>query len=556
MWCARASALAAVSMLVLSACEAPAPPAAAVDAAPLRDWVSADDDSRLAQRPQDPRSALTFAVPSGATKAHLAARAIKRADWPPGAREVLLDAEASGGSTTARASGRVVAGAPDSAAWTSLAIDLPAGTASLRLVARGAADVETWWAQPQFEGLAPVGARSLLVVVLEGMRRDAVGTFGQRLSATPNLDALAKRGTRFTQAIAPSPDSDPSLVGAVTGFWPSWSGCLADHCAERRPPLPSLGRVLVDHGWAGVAVVPEGVAPAALSGLSQRLVTRGPPAEAARLAAAWLGERRGRREGEPFVMLWVVPAALGPDVDTRFLGSAVDLPPGLGEEARAAWLLYLGSVGSADDGLGEMIAALEDLDLSSTTDVVAFAPCGRDVADPLARGAPPDAEAACADARVRVPLVIGSPSLEPGRRDEQVSLADLFPTMLALAGLPAPESQGISLLHGGGRAAVAIESLGGGASSVKTRAWREAGMLKLVEVLGAPDDARLFDLAQDPREARDAAARRREDVRRLRTQLAQFMLGAPFAPEPPAPPEPDGLPPGLTDSLRALGYAK
>jgi len=51
------------------------------------------------------------------------------------------------------------------------------------------------------------------------------------------------------------------------------------------------------------------------------------------------------------------------------------------------------------------------------------------------------------DEVVEVPLILSAPGLEPGVVESQVRSIDLMPTLLELAGLPARETDGESLLH-------------------------------------------------------------------------------------------------------------
>ena len=50
--------------------------------------------------------------------------------------------------------------------------------------------------------------RSLLLITLDTTRADHIGCYGATNAATPNIDALARRGTRFDQALSvhASPD--------------------------------------------------------------------------------------------------------------------------------------------------------------------------------------------------------------------------------------------------------------------------------------------------------------------------------------------------------------
>ncbi|MDZ7799422.1 MAG: sulfatase-like hydrolase/transferase [Trueperaceae bacterium] len=65
----------------------------------------------------------------------------------------------------------------------------------------------------------PPLAPNLLVVMADQLRRDALGVYGDPDVATPNLDALAARGVRFTQACATSPICVPFRFSFMTGAY-------------------------------------------------------------------------------------------------------------------------------------------------------------------------------------------------------------------------------------------------------------------------------------------------------------------------------------------------
>ena len=60
-------------------------------------------------------------------------------------------------------------------------------------------------------------ARNLLVILSDEHRADAMGCAGHPFLETPNLDALAARGTLFTEAYTPSPICVPARAAFATG---------------------------------------------------------------------------------------------------------------------------------------------------------------------------------------------------------------------------------------------------------------------------------------------------------------------------------------------------
>src|SRR5262249_40884338 len=59
---------------------------------------------------------------------------------------------------------------------------------------------------------------------VDTLRADRVGAYGYRSARTPNIDALAKRGVRFEQALAHAPLTFPSHTSILTGQLPVATG--------------------------------------------------------------------------------------------------------------------------------------------------------------------------------------------------------------------------------------------------------------------------------------------------------------------------------------------
>jgi arylsulfatase A len=60
-----------------------------------------------------------------------------------------------------------------------------------------------------------------------------LGSYGATDLATPNTDALAARGVRFTQFYSAAPVCSPSRAGMLTGRWPVRAG-VPGNCASQR----------------------------------------------------------------------------------------------------------------------------------------------------------------------------------------------------------------------------------------------------------------------------------------------------------------------------------
>ena len=66
---------------------------------------------------------------------------------------------------------------------------------------------------------------NLLFIMSDEHTRQALGCYGSAFMKTPNIDRLAARGTRFTNAYSNSPLCVPSRASLATGRYAHKTGC-------------------------------------------------------------------------------------------------------------------------------------------------------------------------------------------------------------------------------------------------------------------------------------------------------------------------------------------
>lgn len=66
--------------------------------------------------------------------------------------------------------------------------------------------------------------KNVLIVMVDEMAAQAVGCYGHPVVKTPNIDRLAKRGVRFTNAYSTSPICMPTRAAFATGRYPHQTG--------------------------------------------------------------------------------------------------------------------------------------------------------------------------------------------------------------------------------------------------------------------------------------------------------------------------------------------
>ncbi len=74
---------------------------------------------------------------------------------------------------------------------------------------------------------------NIVLIMTDQQALHAVGCYGAPLCRTPNIDALAARGVRFTQFYAPSSICSPSRAGLLTGRYPVRVG-VAGNCGSKK----------------------------------------------------------------------------------------------------------------------------------------------------------------------------------------------------------------------------------------------------------------------------------------------------------------------------------
>ncbi|MEM7244270.1 MAG: sulfatase [Acidobacteriota bacterium] len=536
-------------------------------------WIG--EGRRLAQRAATPGTALTVEVPPTATRALIHVTALTDSGWPwPTAAEGRVLAEQAEGELVELASASLTPAKRESAGWHAFDVEVPAGTRSLRLEADAGDALEIWWSDPHWETAAKDPRRNVLLVSLDTLRADAVSHLGQVIESTPHLDALADEGTTWTRAQAPSSWTLPSHASALTGVLPSWHG-RSSGASLGAPTRPTLATRLREAGYETVAFTGEGFiswsyGPTRGFDLvvehshtkARRWHRPNPSVECWRSAHAvsrWLKQRHDRSARSPFFMFWHSYEPHDPYTDQRFLGSTAALPDGVPEAVRDEWLHYIGDIAAVDEAFGAILSTLEELGLRETTDILVFSDHGEEFGEHSGGvvGKGHRHGHGSWQTLLHVPLVADIASVAPGRRDELVTLLDIFPTVLAIAGLDDPGGQGRQLQVPGGHERVYSEAINAQFKPHEEKTVLASSGLKYRARLSSPPERGLWDWSSDPLERTDLANARPEDLERLEKELATLFGSAP--PETAVKAAvgttlPKGLPPAVAESLKSLGY--
>ncbi len=409
------------------------------------------------------------------------------------------------------------------------------------------------------ETLRAEGPATILIVTVDTLRADRLGCYGRRAADTPAFDDLAEQGVRFTAAQTTAPLTLPAHSSILSGRTVPAHGVLDNGTFAMRVDVPLLPERFVAAGWATGAFVSSPVlarryglargfgtyddaipSPKRETGIVLSYEER-PGRQTVARALEWLAQQ-GTRPAFLWVHLWEPHAPYAP-------------PPE--QAARHPDDPYQGEVAAADAALGELLAGIEKAGRGGRLLVVATSDHG----EGLGEHGEPTHGVYLYRQTMQVPLVIRGPGwgVRSGDRvDPPVSLADVAPTLLELAGLtPLPGADGFSLAASvTGRGSVPERAGVLAESHLPRLEFGWSGLRAIVrgetKLIDAPRPE-LFDLASDPGEERDLAPANAERVASLRG-AADDLLRRALAGAPEGSSERSASSEELAQ-LRALGYA-
>lgn len=326
------------------------------------------------------------------------------------------------------------------------------------------------WALACLAACAREPRPNFLVVVIDTLRADRLGCYGNTRGLTPFLDSLAGRGVLFRHAYAQSPWTNPSVASLLTSRYQSQHRMLALNSvlADAEVTLPEVLRAAgyATAGFSANYLIGPGAgfhqgfdeyrayAPRPIEGQARAFGLPERSDFIAGKALEWLeGVRRSKKPWflylqlmEPHNPYRPIPAMLErlrgerpmPDVGAvnwhLFEGREQPLSEAVLADIRD---VYDAEVASVDFHLRAFFAQLGVRGLLERTIVVVTADHGEELKDHGLIGH----DHTLYEEVVRVPLIVSVPGDVRAREvTATASLVDLAPTLLELAGVAAPPS--------------------------------------------------------------------------------------------------------------------
>jgi arylsulfatase A-like enzyme len=436
-------------------------------------------------------------------------------------------------------------------------------------------------------------ARAVIVVDIDTLRADHLGTYGYARATSPNLDAFARRGVRFDWAFSQAPYTLPSQTSILTGLYPSRH--LVLHEGDKlAPDTVTLAERFADSGFITAAFVDGGFLKAHF-GLDQGFATYfdlngGGVREGEGRIREWLERHRGEKFFL-FIHTYDVHTPYAPPEPFRArFASLVDAPsPGFAPTSEAleavrvsqygpaplrlpandlahAEALYDGEIAYVDDWFGRLTASIAELGLADSTVVAVVSDHGEEFAEHGSL-----LHEKLYTTVTRVPLLLAGPGLPADRSVAAVvETIDLAPTLLELAGVPTGDTregaveparpgsmEGRSLLShfaspGEAEAAGAEWAVVESPFFGVQRSWFDATHHLILSL--ATGRAELYRYREDLGEQHDLSAASPAELRLGLAKLRRWSRERPAAALVES--EKVSLPPEVEASLRALGYLR
>ena len=414
------------------------------------------------------------------------------------------------------------------------------------------------------------GRPNVLLILMDDLGYGDIGSYGVKDARTPNLDRLAREGVRLTNAYANGPVCSPTRAGLITGQYQQRHGIEwqlgaveGDFDRGLRVTGVTLPAILRDNGYATgligkwhIGFKPEfgpnahgfaeffGFLSGAVGYYTHRrgdgtpdLYENTTPVrvpgyltdEITRRAISFVD----RHSNHPFFLEVAYNAVHWPfDVpdlpvkaqhDAPQPAAPMGFPPlyqGPTAGAPATRRDYVRMLERADEGVGQILAALERWNLTRNTLVIFTSDNGGEW---LSRNAPlSDRKSTLWEGGIRVPLILRWPGHLPANTtSSQVAITmDLTTSILAATGATIPTTykpDGLDLLPTlSGRSPVVERQLFWRVKRPHEQRAVRSGPWKLLQ------DGRnfyLFDVARDPGERHDLTSARPDLVRRLNAAL-------------------------------------
>jgi arylsulfatase A-like enzyme/Flp pilus assembly protein TadD len=368
---------------------------------------------------------------------------------------------------------------------------------------------------------------NLLVITLDTMRSDRIGSYGYTKANTPNLDDLARRGVMFENCYAPVPLTLPAHCSLFTGRYPLGHRVRDNGTFFLSDAEVTLAEMMKNNGYDTYAVIASFVLMAKF-GLDQGFSVYDDSLDANELLYNFYSEITAeavhakfrkwfRNREEKNFFAWV-----------HFYDphAPYDPPPEYQNNSDSLSDLYDGEVAFTDVYVGKIIQDLKNENMLENTLIVIVGDHGEALGEHQEYGH----SVFCYEENLKVPLIFYNPRLFPEGLlvENRVCLIDIMPSLIEMFGMDSLESfQGESftrMLSGGKEKknrSYYVESMYGR----ETLGWAPlAGIIDGPYKYISLPEPELYDLEKDRRERNNLFPVKKNIARDMDEKLKKVML--------------------------------
>lgn len=376
---------------------------------------------------------------------------------------------------------------------------------------------------------------NILLLDLDTLRADHLGAYGYRRNTSPNIDALARRGSVFLRAYAQSGWTPPSQTSIMTSLYPTVHK-VNQHGQVLDPDIPMLAEILQQNGYA-TAGFSQLMGSSFRRGFDEYTWRDGAWNEgpidknievAMRSMQQWVVQ-----QSRPFFLFFHtfqvhLPYAplerfaqrFGGDYEGPLLGKNITeevLKESGGVQATATdrehvVAMYDAELAHLDEVIGRLLTFMEKRHLIDNTIVAVLADHGDEFGEHgiMAR------HGTLYNEVIRIPLIFAGPKVPAGRVfDQPVRGIDVAPTLVRLAGIEMPK-----IWQGS-----ALDSIWEGEEEVAREVLSEQGnrAVLIADRFKYFSNGHLIDLKRDPTEQRNISAERPTMTRQMKFRLGELL---------------------------------
>lgn len=411
-----------------------------------------------------------------------------------------------------------------------------------------------YWQQDRLAELIRTRTPNVLLISIDTLRADRLGSYGHAAARTPVLDALAARGLRFAQATTVAPLTLPAHASLLTGTFPTFHGVRDNGQFYLGEEQVTLAEVLAARGYRTGGFVGAFVLDRRW-GTAQGFDTFFDDFDLAKyeMAAGIDAAQRPANEVVDRALDWIrqdSPAPFFAWVHLYDPHAPYAAPEPYASQFPADMHgAYDAEVAFTDAQVGRLLDALREAGALDDTIVVVVADHGESLGEHQEQ----QHGFFIYDAATQVPLVVAGPEVPARVVTEQVRIVDVMPTILDALAVERPAAvQGESLLPTGRGERLRLLAFAESWYPRYHYGWSELTALRdgRYKFIAAPR-RELYDLRNDPGERINLAEsnpRLADGMARALADLAARTAGSAGRQSP------QQVDPAVEERLRALGY--